>query len=71
MIRALRIAFLCLFILSLAYCGALLKHSMVNGLGVFSRENAIGALPLFAVVAVLVTLAVIGVLKSKNDDGDD
>jgi hypothetical protein len=44
----------------------LLKHAKAHGLTILSRENLIGSLPLFAVVAGIAVFVVIGLMAESK-----
>lgn len=71
MFRYLRIALLGVFVLALLFAGAMLKHSIVNSMSMFTLENARGALPVFGVAVLVALLVAIGVFNSPDESGDD
>jgi hypothetical protein len=53
-------------VLGCIYFAVLLKHAKAHGLTILSRENLIGSLPLFAVVAGIAVFVVIGLMAESK-----
>lgn len=52
------------------YFAVLLKHAKAHDLAILSRENLLGALPLFAIVAGIALFVVIGLIFESRSAKD-
>lgn len=64
--RIILMIFLSSIVLGCIYLAALIKHAKASDLRIFSAENMVGTLPLFAVVVGVAVLVVIALMKESS-----